>query len=276
MKETMENQTIIEKKLYQQRHIIYAVVIALLLIAVLVFIYIILEEPKSDPASDKIIRIAAAEQLGKNPNELTDEDFAKIEVFVLFDRNIFDISLLNKFVNLLELQLLANKPLIKKAPEWKKFLARYGIIDIPTFPSRLGQAGVSLGFGDDEVCLIDLSPLKKLHNLQKIDLLFLQIDNIQPLAGLTNLKKLGLGYTGISHIEPLRRLKNLETLNLDYNPISDLKPLKNLTKLQSLDIRHCDKITKEQVDDLQKSLPNLKILYGPGRSEQVLTTKPVE
>jgi hypothetical protein len=271
----MEKQIDIQKKPAKRRYIIPAVIL-LLLFTALVYIYVTQEEMKPDGDSEIVIRNAAAEQLGKNWNELTDEDFAKIEVFTLFDRNIFDISLLNKFVNLRELELSLNKPLVKKVPEWKKFLAKYGIIHIPTFPSRLGQLGVSLGFGDDEVCLIDLSPLKKLHNLQKIDLLFLQIDNIKPLAGLTNLKELGLGYTGISDIEPLRKLKNLETLSLDYNPINDLKPLKNLTQLKSLNIRHCDKITKEQVDDLQKALPNLKILYGPGRFEQVLTTKPPE
>ncbi|MBN1973471.1 MAG: leucine-rich repeat domain-containing protein [Sedimentisphaerales bacterium] len=265
------NETL-KKKLYHRKYIIAATVF--LLISGALFVSFLKWEPKPDPASDKIIREAAAEQLGKDPNELTDEDFARIEVLNLSNSKIINISLLDKFVNLRELNIPFNFPFIKKIPEWKKFLAKYGVIDIPTLQSRQIISGH--GSGDEEICLMDLSPLKKLHNLQKIELLLIQLDNVKPLAGLTNLKRLGLEYTGISDIEPLKGLKNLETLNLDYNPITDLKPLKNLTQLKSLYIRHCDKITKEQVEDLQKALPNLKILYGPGQFEQVLTTGPPE
>ena len=56
------------------------IALLLLIFAALVFI-LLTQEQKPDPASEKIIRQAVAEQFGKYPNDLTDEDFAKITEF---------------------------------------------------------------------------------------------------------------------------------------------------------------------------------------------------
>lgn len=273
MKRDTEKLNDTKRKPSGRRYTLAAVFLLLLLTPVFVFMFL---KSMPDPDSEKIILEAAAKQLGKDPNKLTNEDFATIEVIDLSGKSLGSIHLLGKFINLRELNMPLNKPSLKTVPKWKKFLSNYGIIHIPTFSSRLGNAGISLGFGDEEVCLIDLSPLKNLHNLENIDLWVLQLDNIKPLAGLTNLKGLNLRMTGISDIKPLRKLKNLEMLDLDYNPITDLEPLKKLTNLKSLNVRHCDNITKEQVDDLRKALPDLKIYYGPAPSEQRLFKKPLE
>ncbi len=109
-----------------RRYIIAAFLIPLIIIAALVFIWFTQEEHKPDPASEKIIREAAAEQLNKDPNELTDEDFAKITKITdldflgltkLYDQPIppwvltelSDIRLLEKFTNLQELDLYSIK-----------------------------------------------------------------------------------------------------------------------------------------------------------------------
>jgi len=174
----MKNNTVnndIQKEPTRRRYIIVPALF-LLITGAMVYIWLTQEETKPDPASELIIRKAAANQIymktsvEKDPNDLTDEDFAKIEVINLVGKSLCSIHLIEKFINLRELDISLNKPLVKKIPKWKKFLSKYGIIHIPTLSSRLGNVGTSLGFGDEEVCSIDLSPLKKLHNLEKINL----------------------------------------------------------------------------------------------------------
>ena len=54
-------------------------------------------------------------------------------------------------------------------------------------------------------------------------------------------------------------MTNLEILDLQVTLISDLEPLKKLTNLKTLYIKDCPNIIDEQVEDLQKALPNLQI-----------------
>ena len=71
------------KKLSKYKYIIAVVCCVLLVIVTLVFAAL-RWEPEPDPKSEKIIRKAAAKELNKDPNELTDEDFAKILEFNIF------------------------------------------------------------------------------------------------------------------------------------------------------------------------------------------------
>ena len=74
------NETLKKKHLHR-KYIIPVLLILLFIISALVFIFHMQEQP--DPASEKIIRMAAANHLNKDPNELTDSDFAKITEFEL-------------------------------------------------------------------------------------------------------------------------------------------------------------------------------------------------
>jgi hypothetical protein len=255
--ETNRNQSDSHKKSLHLKYIISAVIL-LLVIAALIFSFFNWEQ-KPDPASERVIREAAAEQLKKDPNDLTDEDFAQIEEIFLFNKNICDFRLLNQFVNLRILSISDNIVIIN-TPVWKKFLAKYRIIKIPTVGSRYRKYGILSRYSNEEVGLIDLSSFKKLHNLQEINLSDTQLDNLEPLAEMTNLKKLNLIMTGISDIKSLRGLKNLEMLYLDSNPIRDLESLKGLVNLQTLYIRNCPSIKDKQIEDLKKALPKLKII----------------
>ncbi len=228
----MENnekiQRSIVKKPFRKKYIFAAAVLILLLSAALVFIYLT-QELKPDPNSEIVIRKAAASQYHKNPNELTDEDFVKMKHFTLWNSElgvwqskrieISDIKLLEKFTNLQVLQL--NNLLYPESaiPKWMKILERLGIYDL------------------NERFTLDLSLLEKLSNLQVLHLGGASIKNIKPLAGLTNLKQLVL----------------IET------QVSDLEPIKGLINLQLLVLENSENITKEQIKELHKALPNLKI-----------------
>ncbi|MEJ2647812.1 MAG: hypothetical protein P8016_05305 [Sedimentisphaerales bacterium] len=159
-----------------------------------------------DLSGKTVIRRFAASQLDKEPNELTDKDFAGITELSVGQEvrptELYDIKLLEKFVNLRELNLLNLKYPEKNVPQGMSYLEKTGIYD----PSEMN--------------FFDLSPLK---NLSK-----------------------------------LRRLKIHKT------PVNSIEQLKGLTNLQALNVILCDKITEEQVKELQKALPNLIIQRAMG------------
>ena len=82
----------------------------------------------------------------------------------------------------------------------------------------------------------DLTTLQELTGLGVLRVDFAQVRDLTPLAGLTTIERLGVSGT----------------------PASDLTPLATLERLKILYI-HRMQVTKEQIDALQKSLPNCKI-----------------
>lgn len=264
------------KKINLPKNKILVIFLFLLIIAALVFIFLT-QEQKPDPASEKIFREAAAKQLNKDPNELTDEDFAKITKLTIWgleyygrpDENPYKLSNikpLEKFTNLQELYLSGIVFPQKDIPRWMKILAKFGILDL------------------DERFTIDLSPLAKLRNLERLEISYSPIKNIKPLKGLTNLRKLRLMFTYVCDIKPISHLENLQDLNLGRThvsnikpikglkklqelwlygtPVSDLEPLKGLINLETLGLKDCKNIKEEQVEDLEKALPELEISRG--------------
>ena len=250
-------QTDKNKPSRRRKYIIAAVFILLLIISVMVF-SLFQTEPNPDPASEKIIRkvaadqLNAAERLNKDPNELTYEDFAKIKTFELSYRlssgyylvvkEISDISLLEKFSNLDELCLQRLKYTEKDIPKWMKILSKIHVYDL------------------SDKFLINLRPLEKLPKLKSLDLSYTSFSNIKTLAALTNLQSLNLSSTRVSDIKSIKSLKNLTYLKLDYTSVSDIEPIKELRNLEILNIQICPNINSQQIEDLQKALPNLKII----------------
>ena len=214
----------------------------MLLVAAALFYVSLTQEPKTDVASEKLICEAAAKRLSKDPNDMTDEDYAKIKILhfaeikhdnignssmiVRMQKDIADISLLKKFTNLEKLNF-SNIRRRYNVPSYMKILAGFGIVNL------------------ENRYAIDLSPLSSLKSLQTIDLNGCPIKNLDPLSKLTNLKMLDIS----------------DTL------ISDMEPLKKLTNLEQLLMMGCKNITDKQVEDLQKALPNLKIVYSQTMSK---------
>ena len=127
----------------------------------------------------------------------------------------------------------------------------------------------------------DLESINGLKELQKLDIRSNSISSLEPLTALTNLKYIRINCAQVSDLTPLKELKNLQILHIygvqayDIEPlkslrnlkelylvgtqVSNLEPLKDLKQLESLQIFICNNITDEQVEELQKALPNLKI-----------------
>lgn len=237
MKDETEKQNDMQKKPSHRRYITAAVVILLLITSALV-LFVFTQTRKPDPASERIIREAAAAQIGKDPNSLTDTDFAKITelgvgdrsqtIFAMYDEGgsfkyaynkLADIGLLRKFTNLQTLYLGSIDVPTDKIPKWMLLLSNLGIFDL------------------EKRFSFDLSPLEKLSHLEKLQ----------------------VGGNAVNNIEPLAKLGNLKNLELINAAVSNIKPLKSLTQLEKLYIIFCPKLKYEDLEDLGKAIPNLEI-----------------
>lgn len=112
------------------------------------------------------------------------------------------------------------------------------------------------GFGGMEC--ESIKPVSYLKNLTElyINVKWSAIDDITPLKGLTKLKKLDLRYVGGEDVSVIKNFKNLKELELKLSEPTDMTFLSSLTKLERLGIsgntKNLSAVTK---------LKNLKKLY---------------
>ncbi|MDZ4780497.1 MAG: hypothetical protein SGJ19_09620 [Planctomycetia bacterium] len=108
----------------------------------------------------------------------------------------------------------------------------------------------------------DLTPLGELDGLQQLNLLVgsRETTNLAPLARLDNLKSLYFCCYGDVDLAPLAELHSLQELWLLLATLStiDHMPLAKMSGLKSLHLT-ATTITPEQLESLQKALPNCKI-----------------
>jgi hypothetical protein len=243
MNKTMEKQSVTQMKPSRLRYII-AFAVLLLIIASL-FVSFLKWEQRPDPASEKIIRGVIGAVLSKEPNDLNDKDFLKVTSLHLNHKKLSDIRLLEKLKNLEVLDLTGINFPIRTIPKWKAFLAK---LSINTF---------------SEAHEYDLSPLKKLSKLQLLSLSQIPVKNIEPIANLTSLKVLKINGTDVSNLEPLKGLHNLQELHILGFKKTDFNQNERDTSIQGI-ILFYDKFSDEQLENLKKALPNLKIIDAGG------------
>ncbi len=280
-----------QKKTYKIRYILVTVFILLLITVGLVF-SLFQHQPKPNPMNDKIILEAAAEMLKMDSNYFVENDYFHL-IYELnltklpFDINlnkgyprivyvrrgsvnmpiwglveISDIQYIEKFFNLESVYLKICFPQ-KDIPKWMVNLSKLGILNL------------------NKRFSIDLKPLAKLHNLKIINLSGSHIQDIKPLEVLDKLESLMIGYTYVYNIKPISKLNNLKTLDISSTEVSNFEPIGELTNLQKLflsntkvsnleflkklkhlyklEIKNCPNITDDQIEDLQKALPELEI-----------------
>ena len=109
--------------------------------------------------------------------------------------------------------------------------------------------------------LDDISIVSKMQNLEIFDIADAKkVSDLSPLKDLSKLKRLLVMQNNISDISSLRELTELEEAQLWNNPIEDISPLLGLKKLKIIDITRT-KVSKQDVEKLQKALPNCKIIH---------------
>ena len=91
-----------------------------------------------------------------------------------------------------------------------------------------------------------------------------QLTDVKELEKLTKLKQLYLHDNQLTEVpKGLEKLKQLTFLRLEGNKLSDVKTLAKLTQLRMLWLTGNQAITKAQIAELQKALPNCDILSNP-------------
>ncbi|MBN2588472.1 MAG: hypothetical protein JXA96_01315 [Sedimentisphaerales bacterium] len=257
----------------------YVVSVFLPLFFLVVFVFIVYAIDQNYPTSgDAVIRQVVGQMLNKDPNSLDTKDFRSITELDLSGQTIEDIRLLKKFKNLCKLDISSLKVPKARTPLWKTILIKIHVIKKQT-PQVLFRSPKK-----EEITFLNLRSLRNLSKLEYLNLNFTPIENLGPLSGLKNLTTLDVYGTHVFDLGPVKELSNLKILNLGQTKITNLKPLQELTKLQRLtlydtaisdiepvknfpnliyfDIRKCNNILHNQIDDLQKKLPELVIFDG--------------
>ena len=114
----------------------------------------------------------------------------------------------------------------------------------------------TIGIIDSEVR--DLAPLTGLKNLRILSIVGSEVNDLKPLESLKTLTFLKVSQSPVSDLAPLADLSRLETFYLSDSLVSDVTPIAGLKNLKHVSIRNTP-ITKEQMDALQKELPNCKV-----------------
>jgi len=105
------------------------------------------------------------------------------------------------------------------------------------------------------------------EDLEPVKTLFLFLNELtqvpKDLEKLEQLTELHLNNNKLGNVKGLEKLGQLKYLHLENNDLTNLKGLEKLTHLRELDLNNNPDLTKVQVDQLQKALPNCKISSNP-------------
>ena len=111
--------------------------------------------------------------------------------------------------------------------------------------------------------LTDVKGLGNLTQLKGLSLIGNQLTDVKGLEKLTQLESLLLQFNQLTDVKGLEKLNKLIILSLGGNQLTDVKGLEKLTQLKELILLKNPDLTKAQIDELQKALPNCKIYSNP-------------
>ena len=97
-----------------------------------------------------------------------------------------------------------------------------------------------------------------------LNLLINKLTNVKCLEKLTKLKELHLAENQLTESpKGLEKLTQLKSLGLSVNQLTSVKGLEKLTQLKELYLYDNHDLTKAQIAELQKALPNCRITSNP-------------
>jgi len=133
-----------------------------------------------------------------------------------------------------------------------------GLTELPKGLENLTQLK-ELWLGSNQ--LTDVTGLHKLDQLTDLHLNRNQLTDVKGLERLTKLKALYLSNNQLTSLKGLEKLTQLTHLSLDSNQLTKVpEELEKLPSLSWLFIRNNPDLTKAQIDELQKALPNCQIV----------------
>ena len=258
----MKEREVVRSNPSRRRNIIAAVIMAVLFISIFVFVPYLFKSMYPG-SSDIVIRRTAAKMLNKEPDELTNADFKQIIRLDFSGKKLSNIRLLRKFKNLQELNLSDLPDTAKPKPIWRAFLEKLHILKPRSYTVNW-SGGMSTGRGPGPSTIItldknsiDLSPIRKLSDLRKLDLNLTNFENIKSLKDLDNLTELNLAGTAFSDLKQIKGLKNLQKLNLGGTQILDLELIRAHANLSQLSL------SSTAIEDFSplRTLTKLEVLH---------------
>jgi Leucine-rich repeat (LRR) protein len=112
--------------------------------------------------------------------------------------------------------------------------------------------------------LTSVKGLENLTQLKELDLYKNQLTDVKGLENLTQLKELSLIGNQLTEVpKGLEKLTQLKDLYLIGNQLTSVKGLEKLTQLEVLSLRNNPDLTKAQIDELKKALPECDIRSNP-------------
>ena len=113
--------------------------------------------------------------------------------------------------------------------------------------------------------LTDVKDLEKLTQLKELALSDNQLTNanVKVLENLTQLEELDLSDNQLTDVKGLENLTQLKDLDLSKNQLTSVKGLEKFTQLKCLWLTGNPDLTKAQIAELQKALPNCRIGSNP-------------
>ena len=110
--------------------------------------------------------------------------------------------------------------------------------------------------------LTDVKGLEKLTKLKELYLAKNQLTNVKGLEKLWQLTRLHLHSNQLTDVKGLEKLTQLTHLNLTSNKLTSVKGLEKFTQLKFLILDGNPALTKVQIDELKKALPDCKIEHN--------------
>ena len=205
-----------------------------------IWFFFIREAGLTKEESAKVIEAAIREELYKPTGELTKADLEKVIVLDFDNNQLTDVPQgLEELPQLISLYFSRNK-----------------LTDVKRLENFEQLEWLAL----DENQLTEIpNGLENLTQLKVLDLKNNQLTSVEGLEKLTQLKFLDLRNNKLTNVKGLERLTQLSELWLIKNKLTDVKGLENLKELRKLNLRYNPDLTKAQIDELQKALPECKI-----------------
>jgi len=136
------------------------------------------------------------------------------------------------------------------------FLSDYELTDV-TCLGKLAQLS-NLDLHNNR--LSDLKGIEMLTQLKDLNLRNNQLPDLKGIEMLTQLKYLDLFNNRLTDVKSLQNLTQLTSLNLGNNQLTDVTGLERLKQLEFLSLLRNNAITKAQIAELRKALPECLII----------------
>jgi Leucine-rich repeat (LRR) protein len=210
------------------------------------------EPPEEDPLAygsrglkGETVEEAIRAEINKPTGELTKADYEKVTHLYLDRNKLTEVPKeLAKLTQLKELDLGGNQ--LTEVPKGLEKLTQLRYLELSA--NQLTEVP---------------KVLEKLTQLKELNLYSNGLASVKGLEKLTQLKNLTLADNQLTDVKGLEKLTQLKELNLHSNGLASVKGLEKLTQLKELHLSDNPDLTKAQIDQLQKALPECEIYSNP-------------